>query len=788
MPESLTRREIISRWFSPDPVVAAAAQAQFAPPPPPPPPPAPAAKAPAAAPAPEKEPPKAPDAPPSPMEADAAVEQAIKNLGTAAAALVEAQGKDPDKNDPIDQKVTDLANQAQTIAAELEKAQAADTDTTAQPDDKTPPPPPPAAKEPTPPAPAPAAPAAASTATAAFAPGAPPVAPVQAPSQTPGNAKGVPGDADDSGPGPGDIEASVTCQNPDCGHVAGIHEDTADGDNQGHCQTPGCSCPGMVPAGEGVPNADDSTNDGSPVGEPAPDQAAADAPSAPAAPAQAPALSGAPAAELPPLDPMPGVTVGPAFTIPVAWIENSPTGDGRIIQPEALTWRTPPLPLMGLKTSSHDPTGMSSNDPAVLIGRIETITRDGAAGTASGHLLSTEEGVDFAQILEQMGRMGLSIDVGSAEVETTADPTMPPGANIFDTPLLDVLTKGEIMGMTVCPFSAFAGAYIVLGDGSNIPEGAVPAGPADAKMAIRFVDEVDCVPCSSPEGLPLVASVTPIGPKGPLAPPKAWFASPQFGTELPDGTRTHVGDNRLRETLDPKSGKPSGKFACPLTVTDDGEVFGHIAQWGVCHQSPNFISRNECVMAPRSRNDYAAFHGTTRGVLTAEGEYVGVGRICADAGHADPDGNHGNRHPGYSFAQATAFYDNSAMTAALVRAGEDEYGIWVHGTLHPSASPEQVYTLRTSPPSGDWRPFGPGNELCSVLCVNTPGFPMVAATAEPSTGRILSLVAASVPLFALPGEPPSPEERIAAMERAMKPVLSMAKEGLGARMDQLRAS
>ena len=33
----------------------------------------------------------------------------------------------------------------------------------------------------------------------------------------------------------------------------------------------------------------------------------------------------------------------------------------------------------------------------------------------------------------------------------------------------------------------------------------------------------------------------------------------------------------------------------PLTITEDGQVFGHAAGWGVCH-----IGMDKCVMAPKS--------------------------------------------------------------------------------------------------------------------------------------------------------------------------------------------
>ena len=72
---------------------------------------------------------------------------------------------------------------------------------------------------------------------------------------------------------------------------------------------------------------------------------------------------------------------------------------------------------------------------------------------------------------------------------------------------------------------------------------------------------------------------------GPVAPPAEWFAAPEF----------EEGDGRLQEIYS-KRGRREGQFACPLTVMDDGRIFGHIAPWGVCHAS----FPGACITPPRS--------------------------------------------------------------------------------------------------------------------------------------------------------------------------------------------
>lgn len=184
----------------------------------------------------------------------------------------------------------------------------------------------------------------------------------------------------------------------------------------------------------------------------------------------------------------------------------------------------------------------------------------------------------------------------------------------------------------------------------------------------------------------------------------------------------------------------------PLTVTDDGQIFGHLAPWDVCHIG----IREECRTAPRSNSGYAYFHlGSVR---TAEGSDVAVGTITLGTDHA------GGRA---SLADAQRHYADTGMAAAVVRAGEDEYGIWVSGAVLPGAD---LVTLRRAPLSGDWRTIGGSLELVGALAVNTPGFPVPRMRwhqAEP--GRIYSLTAAgaSAPAPTAAGDPDDVVEEFA---------------------------
>ena len=178
----------------------------------------------------------------------------------------------------------------------------------------------------------------------------------------------------------------------------------------------------------------------------------------------------------------------------------------------------------------------------------------------------------------------------------------------------------------------------------------------------------------------------------PVTPPKAWFANPGLTAKT------------------------------PLTVTADGRVFGHLAAWNECHRD---VGARECVLAPRSRKNYAPFH--LGQVMTAEGDTISVGKIVMDT-----------RHAGISlgYNAAAIHYDNTGDEVAVVRAGEDEHGIWVAGAVVPEADRRKVAKLRRSPLSGDWRAVDGNLELTAALAVNVPAFPVYAMDDDQRTALV----------------------------------------------------
>jgi hypothetical protein len=166
----------------------------------------------------------------------------------------------------------------------------------------------------------------------------------------------------------------------------------------------------------------------------------------------------------------------------------------------------------------------------------------------------------------------------------------------------------------------------------------------------------------------------------------------------------------------------------PLTVTEDGRVYGHAATFDVCHVGLT----GKCVQAPRSATNYAYFH---TGAVETDGGPVAVGHITMKTGHADLS---------LSANATAAHYDNTAMVAADVHAGEDQYGIWIAGAVRPGLSDEDVYALRASAVSGDWRRIGASMEMIAALAVNSPGFPIPRLGLAASASQDFALVAAGV--------------------------------------------
>jgi hypothetical protein len=178
----------------------------------------------------------------------------------------------------------------------------------------------------------------------------------------------------------------------------------------------------------------------------------------------------------------------------------------------------------------------------------------------------------------------------------------------------------------------------------------------------------------------------------PVEPPGSWFENPQLTEKT------------------------------PVTADSDGRVWGHLAAWNECHRD---VTNRSCVLAPKSRKNYDPFH--LGHVYTAEGERIKVGKIIGDTRHAAIN---------LGYSAAAIHYDNTGDEMAVVRAGEDEFGIWVAGAMVPEADARKAAKLRRSPLSGDWRAVDGHLELTAALAVNVPAFPVYALDGEDQTALV----------------------------------------------------
>lgn len=388
----------------------------------------------------------------------------------------------------------------------------------------------------------------------------------------------------------------------------------------------------------------------------------------------------------------------PTWSGPIV-VEGEMTGDARMIESGALRWDTLPIPLRWAREDTGGHMG------AEVVGRIETIER-----TASGQIIGTgtfdvgsEVGQEAYRQVSEGLTSGVSVDLDDVAFEVRI------ASEVLDESdaMWEALMAGEEMPEPeretddegrVTVMKIGKDDEVMVTTDARIRAATIVAVPAFESARLTITDHGDLALAASAapvETIPptLVASAAPVNP------PAAWFSAPTL----------------------------TGPTA--LQVTPDGRVFGHLALWETCHTGYS----GQCVTPPSSGSGYAYFR--TGALLTADGTEVPVGALTVDTMHA----------PSRASAKASlAHYDHTGTAVAWVSAGEDEWGVWVAGTLRSDASEEQVAVLRSSPLSGDWRRIGTSMELVAALAVNVPGFPVPRTRALVASGSMQSLVAAGM--------------------------------------------
>ena len=447
--------------------------------------------------------------------------------------------------------------------------------------------------------------------------------------------------------------------------------------------------------------------------------------------------------------------------------EGKPSGDGRMFAPDSLRNRDLPLPLTWQKVSDDGHKG------SVTVATIETLDRVDGEMRASGFFLETPEADEVISLLAEFGRFGVSVDADDAQFEMDEETEQV------------VFTSARIASAAICAIPAFAEAYVSLGDWANeepIPEGEKVAATLNA--TVTSDEFADLAPGKTEDGPGWLTHpvdtdrLRDYWTKGAGAAKINWgvpgdfnrcraevgkYVKPQYlagycanrhydalgfwpGRPVSGETIKFAGDGleftdtgealSMTASAGQGGGAPAAWFRdqeldgpTPLTVTDDGQVFGHVATWGTCHIGIG----DSCVTPPQSVTNYAYF--MTGEKALDDGSRIAVGQISMGGGHATAR---------LGVKPAMAHYDSTSAAVCDVVAGEDEHGIWIAGGVRDGVTPEQRAELQAAALSGDWRKVGGNLELVAALAVNVPGFPIPRVQVAASSEGQVSLVAAGV--------------------------------------------
>jgi hypothetical protein len=457
--------------------------------------------------------------------------------------------------------------------------------------------------------------------------------------------------------------------------------------------------------------------------------------------------------------PMPRTWESDPYLAPFA----EPTGDGRIFKAGSLRARDLPLHLLFQQSSA------SAHDGSVTVGRITAVQFTDAGIVASGDYLDDESvaaDVNRAVALTESGLGHVSVDLGAVTAELVDEAGNPVDWDTLfeawergeDIAVLEQVTDGELIAVTQVATPAFASAKIRLttavaaltdatGTGIGVGDTVdVDTGQDTIRGRVTAVDEPNTTVTVQPvdadgndtTDAPLSvapAAVTVITPAPvPADAPAAVEAAADLAADLVEAAPAlaaalTAGVGPLRPDRAWFNRQPlTGPTA--MTITEQGQIFGHVAQWGQCHVG----FTNTCWTAPTSATDYAYFH--VGEVVCDNGEHVAVGNLTLGPRHADAR---------LGYRAAVEHYDSANAGVAVVRCYEDDYGIQFAGALTPGVTEEQLYDLRRCPVSGDWRKIGGQLDLIGVLSVNSGGYP-TPRFATDDYGRTALVAAPGVPV------------------------------------------
>lgn len=378
--------------------------------------------------------------------------------------------------------------------------------------------------------------------------------------------------------------------------------------------------------------------------------------------------------------------------LPESWADvdgicfSEETGDGRDFTDCDWTWRDPNVSLLPLMLQTATEFGHFG---AQLAGFMAELTLDDAGTVhSSGRFYDTETGRQFRDMLLGGRRFGVSVDPGRAEADFECTEVDEDG---FCVDGILRFSAYEVIGLTGTPFPAFERAAIQLaGAAAESTDDDEEDETEDEEQTeeTETEEETEAVAASAAATVPAQPATVVV----PSRPPADWFTNPGFA-------------------------EPT-----PLTITDDGRVYGHLAAWGTCHVGSERI----CLVPPSTACSYERF--LIGNVVTADGSSAATGALTWGIEHADLS---------LSLIEAQAHYANSRHGWSDVMVGEDDHGIWTAGALRPGLTVDDVRILRALALSGDWRHDARVRnlELVAGLAVNVPGFPIPRAVV--ASGRTI---------------------------------------------------
>lgn len=487
-------------------------------------------------------------------------------------------------------------------------------------------------------------------------------------------------------------------------------------------------------------------------------------------------------------------------------VEGTPTGDGREFSADSLDWVETPL-IRWQKEGAHG----GQHDVTVTVGRADRVWRQAPQVWGEGILdLESEDGFEIYRRMKRGFAGGISIDaddISNAEVEVIWPATPDeadandPFAVLFGKPEKIVYHGGRIRAATLVDIPAFVEAAIALCGNDAVEtltasaivtESNVvalhttettdaPWTPQRHGIARKFpreayawaTDKIGLLPHHEVDGervgaanlTACAAAIQKLTEKRGVVPEEDYRATYEhLASHLRDAglvpapltgqtvTASAASEAEFRPPLDWFS-NPGLTVPVGITVTDQGRVYGHAAQWGECH-----VGFDDICVTPPYEDSHP--HFTTGEVVCADGSRVAVGQITIGTGHAPLN---------YRATRAVEHYDNTGSVVADVTVGNDDVGIWVAGAIRPHATAARVHDLRASGRvSGDWRRIGGELRLVGLLAVNVAGFPL-NTRARVASGVPQSLVAAG---FMTVGNVVTQQERD---QDALKHVMEMLR-------------